>query len=181
MKRALAWVGAAALAAVTIWALTSRSGFEDRARDAEAFAADQRRNQRVLEDEIARLTGRVRQRDTVILERAEAVREADSTNPPPDTCRPNLAARDALIAEQAAQIADLKSLDSVNARLRRDLVAARDSLAAALGSRPRGLRLWVVDIGPPVPGAFAGVGLNGRPTAGVGITLPVRIGGRNGR
>lgn len=173
-------VGAAiAVAILGAWSYVARSEFEHRARDAERVAADQRHIIKMKDDQIADLERKRATRATVIREDRTAISVVDAANPPPDSCKPNLAARDKTIADQAAQIADDEAQLAAERAARAALQKAHDSLKAALASRPKSafLRLAFIEIEKPAFGPFVGLDSSGRVVHGIGITLPIRIGG----
>ncbi|MGI0149163.1 MAG: hypothetical protein ACREDF_06500, partial [Thermoplasmata archaeon] len=122
-------------------------------------------------DSIASLAGRT---DTIVRTLRVRIAVVDSLNPVPDTCLPNLAVRDSLIASQALEIAQWRELAGARAAMLALALGARDSLRDALASRPRPL---IAGIGLSLPkiglGAFAGVCGDGRACVGVGIVLRV--------
>lgn len=177
MRKHWPWLVAIALAVWGAWSYASRIEYERRARSAERFAADRSKQIAVLDDEMARLVRASVKRDTVILERAKEVQRVDVLNPPPDTCRANLAVRDSLIADQGSQIENYRSQIENTVRARALLEASRDTLAAALAARSKGLlRLPFLEIGKPAIGPFVGMCGSGT-CAGIGVVLPIRIGG----
>jgi hypothetical protein len=173
-------VGAAiAVAVLGAWSYVARAEFEKRARSAERFAAEQRHVIQMKDDEIAELSRRREARAPVIERDRTAIATADAANPPPDSCQPNLAARDKTIADQAAQIADDSAQLAAEHVARAELQRAHDALAAALASRPKSalLRLAFLEIERPALGPFIGLNADGKVVTGVGISIPIRIGG----
>lgn len=173
-------VGAAiAVALLGAWSYVARSDFEQRVRAAERVNADQRHIIKMKDDQIAELTQRRAARAVVIRNDRTAIAVVDAANPPPDTCKPNLAARDKTIADQAAQIADDEAQLAAERAARAALQTSRDALQAALDSRPKSLllRLAFIEIGKPALGPFVGLGSEGRVVRGIGVVLPIRIGG----
>lgn len=139
------------------------SQFERKARDAERFLMR-------VQQENAVLAKRVAKRDTVIVRARAIYKEIDKVNPVPDTCRPNIEARDRVIEAQADQILDL---GTALARA----TQATDTLAAALRARPKPLlNLGFIEIGLPKLGVFAGACSDGL-CVGAGIVVPLKIGG----
>lgn len=179
MRRHWPWLVVVALAVWGAWSYASRVEFEKRARSAERFASERVKAVAALDGVIARLAATSVRRDTVILERAKEVRRVDATNPPPDTCRANLAVRDSLIADQGAQLDNFREQIALAAEARRFLQASHDTLAAALAARPKGLlfRLPFLEIGKPALGPFVGVCQGGHTCIGLGVVVPIRIGG----
>lgn len=138
--------------------------FEERARDAERFNSEQKHVIKVLRDDLADAQKRIERGVRNIV-------ETDTSNPPPDSCKPNLVARDKVIADQRAALL-------LAGRVNTSLQASNDTLAAALHARPGALlRLPFLTIGQPKLGAFAGISTTGKPVAGVGVTIPISLGG----
>jgi len=155
------------------------SEFERRAQAAEEFAAAQKKANAVLALDLRDALKRAEHRDSVIARDTRDVRDVDLTNPPPDTCAPNLAARDRLIADQRNQIADLYIATARARQMEANSRVAADSLREALRKRPRSLlNLGFIEIGQPKLGAFAGLCADGRPCYGGGVVVPIRVGGK---
>lgn len=168
----------AALVSLALWSYQRAGDFEQRAQAAEKLKKDKDREIEVLDGLISSLIKRTDARAQVIDQRAQVVRDTDAKNPPPDTCRVNIAPRDSLIADQAAQIADLATTRDAEIAARQKLQVSRDSLSAALGARPKGLlRLPFLEIGRPTPAAFIGLCDDGKLCKGFGVSIPFRIGG----
>lgn len=179
MKSVRSWlvVGAVVLVALTLWSYQRKGDFERRAVAAEKLKKDKDREIEVLDGLISTLLKRTDVRAQVIDQRAQVVRDTDAKNPPPDTCRVNIAPRDSLIADLAAQITDLTATRDAEIAARQKLQVSRDSLSDALAARPKGLlRLPFLEIGRPTPAVFVGV-CNGQVCAGAGIAIPIRFGG----
>lgn len=173
-------VGAAiAIAVLGAWSYAARTEFERRATAAERFASDQRKIIKMKDDEIADLQRRRNARAEVIREGRTAVAVVDAANPPPDSCAPNLAARDKTIADQDAQIADDGRQIAAERERNDALQRSHDAIEAALASRPKSvlLRLAIIEIGKPAIGPFIGLDSGGDIRTGVAIVLPIRIGG----
>lgn len=170
---------AAALGALAVHQCSARADFERRAESAERFVADQRRQIRVLDDEIDGLRGRVVRRDTVLADAFSEIARADSAlGRVADTHVPSISSRDRAIALLTAQVADLRSALAASEEARALERASTDSLSSALAARGGALvSLPFVEIGKPSPGVFAGMCLGGRACAGVGVTIDFKIGG----
>lgn len=153
--------------------------FEREARGATKFANEQRHANAILNDLLTDTESRVAERNTVLAHDSTTIAETDLRNPPPDTCKPNLAARDRTIADQKDQITDLQTALAIARRMLTNSDSARDGLQRALDARPRPLlSLPFLEIGLPKLGAFAGVCTNGGLCGGAGVTIPIHIGGR---
>ncbi len=121
-----------------------------------------------------------RGRDTVVIRLKALVAHVDSVNPVPDTCLPNIAARDAIIAQQDTLIFVLRQT-LVFARVTiGGLTEANRVLEEALASRPH---LFSRLNGPGI-GLGAGIGvdpiavLQGKPLAlRATIGLTIQLGG----
>lgn len=154
------------------------SGFEQRAVNAERFATDQKHANEILNDQLTDALKRVAHRDTTIVHDSIAVAAIDSASPPSDSCKPNLAARDHLIADQKDQILDLQTALARAREMQVNSQRSADSSLAALKSRPHNLvNLGFLKVGMPKLGAFAGVCQNGLCYGG-GVILPLQIGGQ---
>lgn len=174
-------VSGVAVVLAILLALSYRSGnqFEQRARDAERFASAQRNANAILNDQLSDALARAAKRDTVIKHDSISVAAIDVANPPPDTCKPNLAARDKTIADQKAQILDLNTALARAREIGYNAQQAADSLQTALHARPRALLdLGFIEIGQPKFGAFAGLCSTGQWCYGGGLTFPIRLGGK---
>lgn len=154
----------AGAAVVRLWRADE---YEQRAKAAEARAETQRATADSLFDLATQLLQKSQRADTVTRRRAERVRVVDSTNPPPVSARPNIAARDSLIADLTMQRDSLRAAAQLYARAAAVLRASHDSLRRVLKDRPAARRLH----GPSV-GLGVGLGLCGdRPCASIGLTL----------
>ena len=111
--------------------------FERRAQRAETVAALLRPQIDSLQASVDSLQRVTTRRDTVIKVLRHNVFVIDSLSPPPDTCRPNLAARDSVIAEQGRQVEDLTQALHSERRANILLRQALDSALAALAVRPK--------------------------------------------
>lgn len=108
--------------------------------------------------------------ETVVKVVTVRVAAVDSLQPPDSSCAPNLAVRDTLIEEQAAEISDLKSQTVAQAGAINLLQASNNALRQVLASRPKAYPRF---LGPNIGiGAFVGTcGLS--PCGGIGITVNV--------
>lgn len=169
--RALVLSVVVALLAFGAWRSYQRAAaFERRAQTAESFLKARRAEVEALEDSARRLEAEAAKRDTVIQYRVRRIAVLDSIAPPPDTCAPYLRERDLLIAAQADQLETKDAELELRGRALLALRAATDTLEAALASRSRPLPR--ISFGPEVGvGGFVGLCADGRPCAGVGITL----------
>ena len=165
-------IGAIAVAIVIAYPLLRMTAFEKRAQRAEAASAvlaDQAKQLQHVADSLSHIAP-----DTVVQRLTKYVYKIDSISPPPDTCRPNLAARDSLIVALRTR----KSADSVsfvgalNAERQANalLTAANDTLKRALDARPK--LNPVISFGPRAEvGAWVGFDKALQPRLGVGISI----------
>lgn len=171
--------GVVVLIALLSLSYSRANRFEQQARDALKFGAQQRNANRVLQDALNDALARAGKRDTVLVRDYKNISEVDLRNPPPDSCKPNLAARDKAIADQRTQILDLHTALALARRMAANSDAAADSALGVLRARPGPLLdLGFLAIGAPKLGVFAGLCGGGRACYGAGVTLPIRIGGR---
>jgi hypothetical protein len=165
-------LGALVAAVVLAYPLLRMSAFEKRAQRAEAASAvlsEQARELQHVADSLAHLAP-----DTVVQRLTKYVYKIDSINPPPDTCRPNLAARDSLLAAlRGKKTADSLSFTGALAAERAAnaaLTAANDTLSRALAARPR--LNPVISFGPRAEvGVWVGFDKTIQPRLGVGISI----------
>jgi len=169
-------ISIAVIGGVIAYAAHRAAQYEEALRRAEQYDDSVRVEIARLRLQRDSLRAQADRRDTVIVRQVKEVAAIDLSNPPPDTCRPNLAARDALLATQGAQIDNLREQISVLGDENRLLEGARDSLRTALAKRPGFVfRLPGIEIGKPEFGAFIGYCGGGYPCAGAGVILPFRL------
>lgn len=170
----------ALLVAFSIRSCANARDFEKRAVSAERFVSDQRKVIHMLNDAQNDLLRRAVKRDTVLVRDSAHVAAVDIAHPPPVECIPNIAVRDTLIDDLNAQVVDLREALAIGVEIQERLVRSLDSATGALASRPRKtlLRLPYLEIEKPAFGPFMGIDYTGKPTAGVGFNIPIRIGAR---
>lgn len=168
------------LVGFSVRACSKAATWERRATGAEKFVSDQRKVIKMLNDSLDDLSVKVAKRDTVLVHDSVRVAAVDRLHPIPVACLPNTLARDTLIANQRVQIADLKHTVRLDSIVRGTMQQSLDSLSTVLAARPSGilLRLPFLEIEKPAFAPFVGVDYRGKPTAGIGISLPIRIGAR---
>jgi hypothetical protein len=105
-----------------------------------------------------------------------AVVATDLQHAPDTSCAPNLAARDAVIESQQAEIVDLHGIVAAQDTSIHLLQASKDELSHALQARPK---LYPRFVGPNIGlGVFVGaVGLrpDGKPEIGVGVGITINV------
>lgn len=171
--------GVIALVGLLAFSYSRSNRFEQQARDATRFAHEQRDANKILNDQLTASEARAQKRAPVIADDRKRISEVDVSNPPPDTCSPNIAARDQTIADQQDQILDLSTALARSRQISANSDRAADSLQKALDARPKPLlRLPFLEIGLPKLGLFGGVCVNGGLCGGAGVIVPIQIGGK---
>lgn len=170
--RKVLWAGLVALVvgAVLYGSHRSVSAYEVRAQAAEQYAVREQARIVQLQESLTVLARQQAIVHTRVIRLTDSIRVVDENQPPADTCRPNLAIRDAVIAAQGQEL-DIATSRIISQNLV-ILVQMRviDTLWATLHARPRPSRFVPRNLGL---GLVVGVDLTGAVRVGVGLSINI--------
>lgn len=149
----------------------AQKAFETRASKAEAIAAVLTRLSDTWHHAADSLEKMGKKTDTLVETRERIVFQVDSVLPPPDTCKPNLIARDNLIRSLSLDRDTWRSAFEARTNEAKIVTEVRDTVVRTILSRPTPVTpsRWS---GPSVGlGGFVGVTAAGKPTVGVGVSV----------